>query len=174
MRSLPQDQRDSTTENDGGGISRREFIALGASAALGMVVTATRGWARPAREARMADNRTGTRMRLHEAYWINGVPVLGAFNVRSLEDLQIAHDAGFNMAAYAHLDMLDPDTPMGHYALDNGLKAMHSITGPTHGGPRLSRAIDAREAIIPFESGAKPAPGPGVVVIEDERIRYRD
>ncbi|HPU85602.1 MAG TPA: hypothetical protein PLE60_09755 [Candidatus Latescibacteria bacterium] len=174
MKAVPGSQRDSITKNDGGGMSRREFIALGASAALGMVVTTTRGWARPAREARMADSRTGARMRLHEAYWINGVPVLGAFNVRSLEDLQIAHQAGFNMAAYAHLDMLDPDTPMGRYALDNGLKAMHSITGPTHGSPRLARAIDARETTIPFESGAKPAPGPGVVVIEDERIRYRD
>jgi hypothetical protein len=123
----------------------------------------------------MPEKQTGAQhMRMHEAYWINGVPVLGAFNVRSLEDLQIAHDAGFNMAAYAHPDMLDPATPMGKYALDNGLKAMHSITGPTHGNPRLSKAIDAHETTIPFESGTRPAPGPGVVVIEDERIRYSD
>ncbi|MDP6125806.1 MAG: hypothetical protein QGH20_08640 [Candidatus Latescibacteria bacterium] len=46
-------------------------------------------------------------MKLHEAYWIDGVPVLGAFNVRSLDDLKIAQDAGFNLAAYAHADMLD-------------------------------------------------------------------
>jgi hypothetical protein len=123
----------------------------------------------------MADERSGAQqMRLHEAYWIDGVPVLGAFNVRSLEDLQIAHEAGFNMAAHVHPDMLDPDTPMGRYALGNGLKAMHSITGPTHGSPRLSCAIDCKETTIPFESGAKPAPGPGLVIIEDEHIRYRD
>lgn len=112
-------------------------------------------------------------MRLHEAYWIDGVPVLGAFNVRSLEDLQIAHDAGFNLAAYAHADMLDPDTPMGRYASDNGLKAMHSITGPAHGNPRLSYALDASATTIPFELGHNPEPGPGLVVIDDERIRYR-
>ncbi len=111
-------------------------------------------------------------MRLHEAYWIDGIPVLGAFNVRSLEDLQIAHDAGFNLAAYAHVDMLDPGTPMGRFAAENGLKAMHSITGPAHGSPRLSIPIDSETTSIQYELGRQPEPGPGVVVIDDERIRY--
>jgi hypothetical protein len=123
----------------------------------------------------MAEERSGAQhMRLHEAYWIDGVPVLGAFSVGTLEDLQLAHDVGFNLAAYAPLEMLDPATPMGKYALDNGLKAMYSITGPAHGNPRLSRAIDAHETTIPFESGTKPASGSGLVIIDDEYIRFRD
>jgi len=113
-------------------------------------------------------------MRLHEAYWIDGVPPLGTFMVQSLERLQIARDAGFNLAAYVPLDMLDPNKPMGKFALDNGMKAMYSITGAAHGSPRLSRPIGARETTIPFDSGSRPEPGLGLVVIEEERIRYRE
>ena len=112
-------------------------------------------------------------MRLHEAYWIDGTPPLGCFAVRNLEDLQIVHRAGYNLAAYAPAEMLDPDTPMGKYALDNGLKAMYSATGPAHGSPRLARDIDARQTTIPFEFGAKPDKGPGLVIIENEHVRYR-
>jgi len=156
-------------------MSRRQFLALGA---LGLAATASRGWTAIERvklPLRASEEQEATmHMRLHEAYWIDGVPVLGAFNVRSLEDLQIARDAGFNLAAYAHPDMLDPDKPMGRFAIENGLKAMHSITGPAHGSPRLPYSTDERATTIPYELGRKPDPGPGLVIIDDERIRYRE
>jgi len=113
-------------------------------------------------------------MRLHEAYWINGLPILGNFCANTLDDLKLACDNGFNFIAYAPPEMLDPEKPMGRFALDNGIKAMHSITGHVHGRPRLPRGIDARETTIPIDSGRAPAPGPGLVVIEDEHVRYRE
>jgi len=113
------------------------------------------------------------RMPLHHAYWIDGVPPLGAFCTSTLRELEIAHNDGFNLAAYPGRDILDPDTPMGRFAQENGIRAMYSINGHIHGKPQLARAIDARETTIPITRGQAPA-GPGLVAVDDELIRYRE
>jgi hypothetical protein len=115
------------------------------------------------------------KMKLHEAYQIDGVPILGLFRVRTLEDLQMAHEMGFNLATSVNPEIFDPSTPMGRYALENGFKGMYSITGPAHTSPRLSVPVSADATTISFDFGKRqPDPGPGVAVIEGERIRYED
>jgi hypothetical protein len=113
-------------------------------------------------------------MKLHNAYQINGVPLLGVFRVRTLEDLQMAHDMGFNLATSVNPEIFDPSTPMGRYASEVGFKGMYTITGPPHSSPRISTIISADATTIPFEFGKQPDPGPGIVVIDGERIRYAD
>lgn len=111
-------------------------------------------------------------MKLHNAYQIDGKPILGLFRVGTLEDLRMAHDMGFNLAASSHRDLLDPATPMGRFAFENGIKSMHAITGPAHKSPRLAVDIDAEIETIPYEFGTPPDPGPSTVIIEEETIRY--
>ena len=113
-------------------------------------------------------------MKLHKAYQIDGVPLLGVFRVRTLEDLQMAHDMGFNLATSVNPEIFDPATPMGRFASKVGFKGMYSITGPAHTSPRISQYVSADAETIPFEFGKQPDPGPGIVVIEGERIRYAE
>jgi hypothetical protein len=111
-------------------------------------------------------------MKLHNAYQIDGKPILGLFRIRTLEDLHMAHDTGFNLAASSHPDLLDVATPMGRFALENGIKSMYPITGQAHSSPRLAVDINAGIETIPYEFGTPPDPGPGTVIIEEETIRY--
>ncbi len=113
-------------------------------------------------------------MKLHNAYQIDGVPILGVFRVRTLEDLQMAHDTGFNFATSVNPEIFDPATPMGRFAFENGFKASYTITGPAHSSPRLSVDISADATTISYESRGRLDPGPGIVVIDDEKVRYSE
>jgi hypothetical protein len=111
-------------------------------------------------------------MKLHPAYTINGKPVLGTYGRTDLEALALAKEAGMNLV-FGGADLLDASTARGKFCLDNGIKVMYPLTGHIYGRPSLSDGVSANQTEIPIHAGA-PLPGPGLVQIDHELIRYRE
>jgi hypothetical protein len=111
-------------------------------------------------------------MKLHPVFTINGKPVLGTYGRTDLEALALAKEVGMNLV-FGGADLLDAETARGKFCLENGIKVMYPLTGHVHGWPSLSDDISANQTQIPIHAGA-PLPGPGLVQIDDERIRYRE
>jgi hypothetical protein len=119
-------------------------------------------------------------MKLHPAFTINGKParsqagkpVLGTYGRTDLGALALAKEVGMNLV-FGGADLLDAETARGKFCLENGIEVMYPLTGHVHGRPSLSGDISANQTQIPIHAGA-PLPGPGLVQIDDELIRYRE
>ena len=109
-------------------------------------------------------------MKIHAAFDIDGSPATGTFGPRNLGDLRLARDAGMNLVTGGR-NFLETSSPEGGFCLENGIKVMYSIGGHVHGRPRLANEIGDGEVEIQIADG-DPLPGPSVVQIDDELIRY--
>ncbi len=117
-------------------------------------------------------SQKGKAMKIHAPYTIDGHPVLGTYGSTDLESLELVNETGMNLV-FGGLNLLNPDTPEGRFCHEHGIKVIYSLAGHVHGRPRLSDAITATQTEIPIAAG-NPLPGPGLVQIEEELIRYRE
>ena len=110
-------------------------------------------------------------MRIHTKYTINGRPVLGTYGGTSLEELRLVKEVGMNLV-FGGGELLDTTSERGRFCFENGIKVMYSLAGHVHGSPSLFDDITAGQNEIRIHYG-KPYPGPALVQIDDEMIRYQ-
>jgi len=111
-------------------------------------------------------------MRLHPAYTIDGRPVLGTYGRTDLEALALVAEAGMNLV-FGGADLLEVGAARGRCCLERGIKVMYPLTGHIHGRPSLQDQVNESQAELPIHAGS-PLPGPGLVQVEEELIRYRE
>jgi hypothetical protein len=111
-------------------------------------------------------------MSLEGGLTVNGEPILGAYAVRGIEGLRVAHDTGMNVVLGDHT-FLDTTTEEGRYCLANDIKVMYHLTRQVYWRPRLGQAITPGQTTIPLRRERfKPPPESGLVQIDDELIHY--
>jgi len=111
-------------------------------------------------------------LQLHLTYPIDGRPVLGTYGRTDLEGLVLAQAAGMNLV-FGGEELLDVSTERGRFCREHGIKVMHPLTHHVYGRPSLSDDVDERQAELPIHAGT-PLPGPGLVQVEQELVRYRE
>ena len=111
-------------------------------------------------------------MKLHEAFKINGQPILGTYVAADLEEIKLCRKLGLNSYIGSAED-LDPATDKGKYCLENGMKVMYHMLSNIYGKPRFAARIDTAQTTLPLNHIAPwKAPESGVVQADDELIRY--
>lgn len=111
-------------------------------------------------------------MKIHARYRVDGEPVMGTYNVGTVEDLAEVKDAGMNLVI-AGGELLDPDSREGRFCRDNGIKVMYHLTHHLYGNPKLADTVSASQTTIPIAGGGHGPRESNVIQIDDERIRYR-
>jgi hypothetical protein len=113
-------------------------------------------------------------MRLHTPYTVDGQPILGTYAASTLDDLKLVKEVGMN-CVIGNRDMLNPETEVGGYLKDNGIKTLHHLTHYLYGMPALGDRVDPEQDEIPLSTrNAKPLRSPGVVQVDDELIWYTE
>lgn len=118
--------------------------------------------------AQVADRGT----RLPTPVSIAGQPVLGSYSVETPEDVMAMRGIGMNLVLGGH-DHLDASTPLGKACSDSGVYVLYHLTQHVYGMPRLRDRIGPDAVQIPFRTkGARAHPPAGVILLDDELIRY--
>lgn len=113
-------------------------------------------------------------MKIHSPYTIDGDPILGTYAASKLEDLELVKEAGMNVVLGGH-EMLDPDTQVGGFLEDSGIKVLHHLTRHIYGQPTLGDMVDPEQGEIPLSSRpARTLEGPGVVQLDDELVKFEE
>lgn len=121
-------------------------------------------------------------MKLHEAFLIDGKPILGSYSAQGVEELALCKGIGMNLVIGGHAE-LDTTKPEGAFCKEKGIKVMHHMTQHIYGKPRLGDVVTAQQTEIPFVlDPAKPrrredgpprgTPTSGVFQIDDETVYY--
>jgi len=100
-----------------------------------------------------------------------GKPILGTYVARTLEQLALVKEVGMNVVIGGH-KLLDVETPEGKFCQENDIKVMLHLTAPVYGGPRLRATLGTDETTIPVFDVNGRTPESGIILIEDELIRY--
>ncbi len=120
-----------------------------------------------------SNNGVGDFMKLHTSYTVNDQPILGTYTAWTIEDFKLVKEVGMNVVI-GDREMLDPENPRGKFLLENGIKVMYHFTHHIYGMPRLGDFITPDQTTIPLSKvKSRELPGPGVIQIEDELIRYQ-
>jgi hypothetical protein len=126
--------------------------------------------------------KAGQPMKLHDAFLVDGKPILGSYLTSGVDELALCKDIGMNLVIGGHAE-LDTTKPEGAFCRKNGIKVMHHMTQHIYGKPRLGDILTPQQTDIPFVvNPGKPAkpddpppaglPSSGVFQIDDETIYY--
>ncbi len=122
-------------------------------------------------------------MKLHNAFLVNGQPILGTYVASGVEELALCKEIGMNVVIGGHTE-LDVTTPEGAFCQQNGIRVMHHLVQHIYGKPRLADFVTPAQTEIPFvadlmKGAAQPSdelpkgvPSSGVLQIDDETVHY--
>ncbi len=113
-------------------------------------------------------------MRLPAIHTVDGRPLLGTYAASKLEDLELVKGARMNVVI-GGAELLDLGTPEGGFLRDNEIRVLYHLTQHIYGMPTLGDSIAPDARIIPLSNRpARPLPDSGVVLIEEELVRYEE
>lgn len=142
--------------------------ALAAASVIGCVATAHRESA-PAMNADSA-----AYMKIRAPYTVNGAPIMGTYGGGgSLAELQEMKSAGMNLTISGG-SLIDTATVEGRFCRDNGIAVVPHLTSHLYGKPILADTVDATQTTIQLQAVNSVDNVHRVIVLEDERIRYRE
>ena len=80
-------------------------------------------------------------MKLHNAFLVNGQPILGTYVASGVEELALCKEIGMNVVIGGHTE-LDVTTPEGAFCQQNGIKVMHHLVQHIYGAIQEYSGID--------------------------------